>query len=245
MRKLLTTLLLTFATAFSTVFTIVFATSLAMTSIAVAATSPFSPVLPEQVPSGMAYSISLPPVESPTMFAGKRVAILASHGVEEAEITYPYIYLTSRGATVDILVPEWTPAGITSVRYLKPTLWVKATGTFRQAAKTSYDLLVITGGAWNAQVVRTDGDALALITNHFRAHRPIAAVCAGSAVLISAGIAHGATMTGSPPIALDIRNAGAHYVDQPLVMDRGLATSRSPDDLPFFVTGIRRLLIGK
>src|ERR1035437_2973310 len=79
--------------------------------------SPFAPVREEQVPSGMPYSLTMPPVENPEMFNGKRVAILASHGVEEAEITFPYAYLVNRGAPVDILVLEWTAQGITAVRY--------------------------------------------------------------------------------------------------------------------------------
>ena len=202
----------------------------------------FEPISPEQVPSGMTYSVTQPPVEDPRLFAGKHVAILASHGVEESEITFPYRYLTDRGAQVDILVPEWTPTGVTAVQFLKPTLWVKATGTFKQGMTQSYDLMVLTGGAWNAQVVRTDNDALELIKAHYGAGRPLAAICAGTAVLINAGIAKDHLMTGSPVFATDLANAGAHYVDQSLVISQNLATSRSPNDLPDFVTGLRRLL---
>ena len=112
----------------------------------------------------------------PSLFSGKHVAILASHGVEESEITFPYEYLISRGAQVDILVPSWASDGITAVRYLKPTLWVKATGTFKQAIGVRYDLLVLTGGAWNAQVVRSDSDAVTLISEHYKQGFPICSV---------------------------------------------------------------------
>ena len=74
---------------------------------------------------------------------------------------------------------------------------------------------------------------------------PIAAICAGTSVLINAGIAHNQTMTGSPVVALDLKNAGARFVDEPLVMGDHLATSRTPNDLPWFVVGIRKLLIGR
>lgn len=203
----------------------------------------FNPIRQDQIPSGIAYSISLPSVEDPRVFIGKKVAILASHGVEEAEITFPYQYLVDRGAQVDVLVPEWTAQGVAAVRYLKPTLFVQASGTFKQGMGNRYDLLVLTGGAWNAQVVRTDGDALGLIRNHYRAGKPVAAICAGTAVLINAGIARGAHLTGSPTVMADLVNAGARYQDQPLVIGQQLATSRSPDDIPYFLTGLRMLLV--
>jgi protease I len=205
----------------------------------------FAPIQDNQIPSGTAPAINQPPVENLALFRGKHVAILASHGVEESEIKFPYDYLVARGAQVDILVPSWTPQGVSAVRYLKPTLWVEASNTFQKAQGTHYDLLVLTGGAWNAQVVRTDPDALKLISEHYHQGLPIAAICAGTSVLINSGIAQGQTMTGSPVVATDLINAGARFVDQALVMGDHLATSRTPDDLPEFVGGIRKLLIGR
>ncbi len=206
--------------------------------------SPFAPVREDQVPSGMAYSVKQPAVEYSGMFSGKHVAILASHGVEEAEITYPYEYLVARGAQVDVVVPSWAAEGVVAVRFLKPTLWVQGSTTFEQAQKQHYDILVVTGGAWNAQVVRSDGSALKLISNHYRQGLPVAAICAGSSVLIDAGLARGQVLTGSPVVAVDLINAGAKYTDAALVRGDRLATSRSPNDLPEFVGGIRQLLLG-
>lgn len=205
----------------------------------------FEPIREDQVPAGTKYRIQPPAVEDADLFRGLRVAILASHGVEEDEITFPYEYLIRRGAEVEVLVPGWTPEGIVASRFLKPTYWVKATRTFAQAKSERYDLMVLTGGAWNAQVVRTDADALSLIRAHFGADRALAAICAGTSVLINAGIAKDRRLTGSPPVAGDLANAGAHFEDKSVVFDGKLLTSRTPDDLPDFVVGLRQLLVGK
>jgi protease I len=93
-------------------------------------------------------------------------------------------------------------------------------------------------------VVRTDDDALKLIQTHYAARRPIAAICAGTIVLVNAGLSRGLLMTGSPPVSKDLQNSGARYVDNAAVFDRGILTSRSPDDLAHFVTGLRYLRIG-
>lgn len=207
--------------------------------------NPFGPLHPDQVPSGLDYSYSPPPILAPTALLGKRVAILASHGVEELEITAPYQYLTAQGAQVDIIVPSWSAQGIVVSRFLKPFLFTKATATFAQALRIQYDLIVLTGGAWNAQVVRTDQDALQLIYNHYRSGRPIGAICAGTAILINAGLVRNLAMTGSPTVQIDLINAGARFVDQSLVIDRNIATSRSPADAADFVVGLRYLLIGQ
>lgn len=206
--------------------------------------SVFEPVREEQVPSGLSYDISQPLVEQQDLFAGKRVAILASHGVEEDEIVFPYEYLAKRGAVVDVLVPEWTPQGIVVSRFLKPTLFIHASGTFQSGIGVTYDLIVLTGGAWNSQVVRNDHDALALVSDQYRSGRALAAICSGTTILINAGLAQGTIMTGSPAVRIDLVNAGAKYFDEPLVMTDRLATSRTPDDLPAFITGLRKLLIG-
>lgn len=205
----------------------------------------FSPVTDAQVPSGIESTAKQPPVEDPNLFKGKHVAILASHGVEESEITYPYEFLIRRGATVDILVPEWTKEGVVASKFLYPTLFVKASGTFQEGLENDYDLMILTGGAWNAQVVRSDGQALELVSKHFQSGRALAAICAGSSVLINVGIAKGRTLTGSPVLRTDLENSGAHYIDRAKVISGNLLTSRSPDDLPEFVEGLRQLLTAR
>ncbi len=207
--------------------------------------NPFQPVTEAQVPSGIEYQYTQPPLLSATALAGKRVAILASHGVEELEITAPYNYLTAQGAKVEILVPSRSPEGVVVSRFLKPTLFVRASATFQQALSQNYDLLVLTGGAWNTQVVKTDLEALHLIVQHFNQGKPIGAICAGTSIFINAGLARGLTMTGSPTVQLDLINAGANFIDQPLVISGNIATSRSPLDAADFVRGLRYLLIGQ
>lgn len=204
--------------------------------------SPFDPVKPEQVPSGDPYAIIQPPVEDTQVFAGKNIAILASHGVEEDEIVFPYEYLLARSATVDIVTPNWATDGIVVSRFLKPSLFARSTTTFEHALKNQYDLLILTGGAWNTQVVRSDIDALKMISTHWKSGLPVAAICTGTAILINAGIARGQKLTGSPVVATDLINAGARFVDKPAVFGDHLLTSRTPNDLPQFVDGIYQLL---
>jgi protease I len=225
--------------------------TLFITLISLAQTRPlrsgsiFSQINSQQIPQGTPPKVQQPPVESSQLFQGKRVAILASHGVEESEIVFPYMYLSQRGAQVDILVPDWTPEGIVASRFLMPSLFVKATGTFSQGLQVKYDLLVLTGGAWNAQVVRSDDKALNLVRAQYQKGLPLAAICAGSSILINAGLTRGNKLTGSPVIKQDLINAGANYQNIPLVIDRKLVTSRSPDDLGYFVQGLKYLLLLK
>lgn len=223
-------------------FLIVLMNMLMISADGFASTEVFYPVLPEQVPSGLEYKAIQPQVENAQLFAGKSIGILVANGVEESEITFPYEYLKKRGAQVDIIVPSWSKEGVVAVRYLKPTLWIKADATFANAANKNYDLLVLTGGAWNAQVVRSDADAIHLVKHHFASHKPIAAICAGSSILIDAGLAKGRSLTGSPVVAIDLKNAGAQYVNQALVLSENMVTSRSPDDLESFVQGLKILL---
>lgn len=202
----------------------------------------FSKVQPSQVPGGMPYNIKMPAVTNHNEFAGKRVAILASHGVEEPELTLPYKFLKERGAEVDVIVPNWTAQGIVLSTFLKPSLWVTADGTFSSALNKNYDLMILTGGAWNAQVVKTDSDALKLINNHYRSGRPLAAICAGTEVLIFAGLAKGQRLTGPGYARVNLKNANALVEDKPAVISRGILTSRDPNDMPSFVAGLTYLL---
>lgn len=203
-----------------------------------AQSSMFSKVNPKDVPAGLTYTAVQPPVYDPDQFKGKRIAILAAHGTQESELVFPYEFLKARGATIDIVAPSWSEGRVLLVQYLKPTLWVKANESFASAARKNYDLVVLTGGAWNSTVVRNDDDALTFIRNHFGKHRPIAAICSAAQILINSGIAKGRALTGTSTVKLDLVNAGARYIDQPVVVDQHLITSRSPDDLVPFVSAI-------
>ncbi|MEI8028010.1 MAG: DJ-1/PfpI family protein [Pseudomonadota bacterium] len=200
--------------------------------------SEFSRALPKDVPSGLSYTAAQPPVDDPQQFRGKRIAILAAHGVQESELVFPYQFLKARGATIDIVAPSWSEGRVLMVQYLKPTLWARASETFQSAAQKKYDLMVLTGGAWNSTVVRSDADALNFIRTYFASGKPLAAICSAAQVLIDSGIAKDRMLTGTHVVKIDLINAGATYVDQPVVVDSNLITSRNPDDLVAFVTAI-------
>jgi protease I len=205
---------------------------------AMAQDSVFSRVNPKDVPAGLSYSATQPPVHDPQQFKGKRIAILAAHGVQESELVFPYQFLKARGATIDIVAPSWSEGRVLMVQYLKPTLWVKATESFQSAARKNYDLVVLTGGAWNSTVVRSDADALNFIQTHFASGKPLAAICSAAQVLIDSGLAKDRKLTGTHTAKVDLINAGANYIDRPVVVDDQLITSRNPDDLVPFVTAI-------
>ena len=211
-------------------------------TLAMAQHSVFSPVNFKDVPAGLSYTAIQPSVNDPEQFKGKRVAIIAAHGVQESELTFPYQFLKARGASVDIVAPSWSEGRVLLVQYLKPTLWIKASETFQSASKKDYDLIVLTGGAWNSTVVRSDAQALQLIRAHFALGKPLAAICSASQILIDAGIAKDRNLTGTSSVKIDLIHAGANYVDKPVVIDNHLITSRNPDDLVAFVTAIAEQL---
>ena len=198
---------------------------------------------------GMSYNETQPSIDNPNILKGKRVGILASHCFEEVEVTYPYIYLTSRGAKVDVLGPWWVPGKIAACEFVRVTKWATMDLSFRDAVKNNvtYDLLVVSGGVWSSTVVRNDEDAIALIRNQYRSNRLVSAICSGSTVLINAGLAKGRPITGSPAIAIDLSNAGADYMDQPVVVDNNIITGRSPqgDDTRLFCEAIEMALLGQ
>ncbi len=169
---------------------------------------------------------------------------MAAHGVQESELLFPYQFLKARGATVDIVAPSWSEGRVLMVQYLKPILWAKAIETFLSAAEKTYDLVVLTGGAWNSTVVRSDADALKFIRINFASGRPLAAICSAAQVLIDSGIAKDRQLTGTHAVKIDLINAGATYIDKPVVVDGQLITSRNPDDLVAFVTAIADALNG-
>lgn len=103
-----------------------------------------------------------------------------------------------------------------------------------KAEPEEFDALVIPGGLLNPDALRSDEDALEFARHFFREGKPVAAICHGPQVLISADLVRGRTMTSWPAIKVDMRNAGAHWVDEEVVVDNGLITSRKPDDIPAF-----------
>ena len=106
--------------------------------------------------------------------------------------------------------------------------------TVKDGRPEAFDALMIPGGLFNPDVLRVDQNALEFARHFFREHKPVAAICHGPQVLISADLVRGRKMTSSPAIQADMRNAGARWVDQEVVVDNGLVSSRKPDDIPAF-----------
>lgn len=171
-----------------------------------------------------------------TQLQGKTVAILVDNGFEQAELTEPRQALESAGATTQIVSPQRG-----TVRAWQHIEWGETFTTdvsLDQAQPAQYDALVLPGGVMNPDNLRTNAQALAFVRAFFHTGKPIATICHGPWTLIDAGIVQGLTMTSYPSLKTDLRNAGAEWVDQEVVVDRGVISSRNPNDLPAFNTAI-------
>ncbi len=160
------------------------------------------------------------------------VAILATDGFEEAELTEPAKALGQAGARVDIIS---THSGqIQAFKHHDKSITVPVDLTIDQARPDNYDALLLPGGALNADTMRANPRALQFIKAMAQADKPMAVICHAPWELISAGLARGKTMTSYFTIQDDVRNAGANWVDQEVVVDGKLVTSRQPKDIPAF-----------
>src|SRR4029450_12213631 len=156
---------------------------------------------------------------------GKRVAALATHGFEQDELLQPRKALIDAGAAVDVVSPE---SG--RIRGWKHKEWgedVKVDRTLEEARADEYDALLLPGGVMNPDRLRMDSRAV-------RVWKPVAAICHGPWTLVEAGVVRGVTMTSWPSVKTDLKNAGANWVDQEVVVDRGIVSSRKPEDIPAF-----------
>ena len=163
---------------------------------------------------------------------GKRVAALVTKGFEQVELFDPKKALERAGATVSVVAPE---AGM--VRGWNHGEWGQDVGvdeTLDQAAADNYDALLLPGGVINADHLRMNGKAVRLVKDFFDAGKPIAVICHGPWTLVEAGVVSGLKLTSYPSLQTDLRNAGADWVDQEVVADRGIVSSRKPQDLPAF-----------
>jgi protease I len=163
---------------------------------------------------------------------GKRLAILATDGVEQVELTEPRKALEDAGATVDLVSLE--DGEIQGFEHLDKADTFCVDRTVAEASADDYDGLLLPGGVANPDFLRADDDAVAFVRAFGEAKKPIAAICHGPWTLIDAGLVKGRTVTSWPSIETDLRNAGANWVDEEVVVDEGLVTSRKPDDLPAF-----------
>lgn len=165
--------------------------------------------------------------------AGKKVAILATDYFEEVELTSPKQALEQAGATVEVIAPEG--GAIQGVNHMEPGQSVKVDKTLDQANPDDYDAVVLPGGAVNADHLRVNERAQAFVTRLMNdLARPTAVICHAPWLLVSAKLAPGKRLTSYHTIQDDLRNAGAHWVDEEVVTDGNLITSRQPDDLPAF-----------
>lgn len=164
--------------------------------------------------------------------AGKKVAILAADGFEEVELTKPRKALDDAGAKTTVISVK--SGKIQGMNHADKGETVAVDLTLDDAQPQDYDALLIPGGLMNPDTLRSTDDALAFTRHFFNEGKPVAAICHGPWVLIDAGVVSGRTLTSWPAIKTDVRNAGGNWVDQEVVVDNGLVTSRKPDDIPAF-----------
>jgi protease I len=168
----------------------------------------------------------------PSKLEGKKVAILATDGVEQVEFTKPRDALLAAGADVDILSIKLEP--IQAFNHMDKGDTFRVDREVADARVEDYDALILPGGVANPDLLRVDDEAVAFVHDFFTQGKPVGAICHGPWTLIEADVVRGRTVTSWPSLQTDLRNAGAEWVDEEVVVDQGLVTSRKPDDLPAF-----------
>jgi protease I len=163
---------------------------------------------------------------------GKRVAILAAEMFERVELEQPRTALEDAGASVEVVSLE--PGEIRGFDHFDPASVEPVDTTVAEAAADDYDALMLPGGVGNPDQLRGDEQAVAFVRGFFEQGKPVAAICHPSWTLIEAGVVEGRKLTSWPSLQTDLRNAGAEWVDEEVVVDQGLVTSRKPDDLEAF-----------
>lgn len=162
----------------------------------------------------------------------KKIAILATDGFEESELFSPLKALKEAGASVEII--SLKTGEIQAFRHLEKGRTISVDKTVEQADIGEYDGLLIPGGLYNPDALRRDDKVISFVRDAFSKKLPVAAICHGPQVLISAEVVKGRKMTGFDAIQVDLKNAGADVSDTEVVVDSGLVTSRNPDDLDAF-----------
>ncbi len=163
---------------------------------------------------------------------GMNIAILVTDGFEQVELMRPRKALNEAGATTNVVSPK-----ADRVRGWNFTDWVEELSVdvpLDDAEPDVFDALLLPGGVINPDSLRIDPKAVAFVKAFFDAEKPVAAICHGPWTIINAGAARGRRMTSWPSLEVDLRNAGAKWVDEEAVTDQGLVTSRRPDDIPAF-----------
>lgn len=163
---------------------------------------------------------------------GRTVAILAADGVEQVELTRPKQALEEAGAVVKVVSPG--SGSIRGFNHMEKGDAIPVDVELKDADPSSFDALVIPGGLYNPDHLRGDEKVLAFARSFFEAGKPVGSICHGPQVLISADLVRGRKMTSWAVVQTDLSNAGADVRDEEVVVDRGLVTSRKPDDIPAF-----------
>jgi protease I len=163
---------------------------------------------------------------------GKKIAFIATDMVEEVELTKPWEAVKEAGGQPELISME--TGEIQAFNHYDKSQTYKVDKDFSSARVDDYDGLVIPGGVGNPDTMRTDDDAVEFVRSFFEAGKPVAVICHGPWMLVEADVVRGRKVTSWPSLETDIRNAGGNWVDEEVVVDQGLVTSRKPDDLPAF-----------
>jgi protease I len=168
----------------------------------------------------------------PNRLEGKKIAFLATDGVEQVELTEPWKAVEDEGGTPELISLE--NGEIQGFNHLDKGDKFAVDRTVKEARQEDYDGYVQPGGVANPDFLRVDEDAVRFVRSFFEAGKPAAVICHGPWMLVEADVVRGRTVTSWPSLKTDIRNAGGKWVDEEVVVDAGLVTSRKPDDLPAF-----------
>jgi protease I len=173
---------------------------------------------------------------------GRRVAILATHGVEQVELEEPRKALDGAGAITHLIAPE--EGSIQAMNHDEKGARLPVDRTLADAHASEYDALLLPGGVANPDRLRTDQRAVQFVREFMLSEKPVAAICHGPWMLVEANAVAGRTLTSWPSLQTDIRNAGGDWVDEEVRVDDRLITSRKPDDLPAFNAAIVKEFAG-
>lgn len=171
-----------------------------------------------------------------TQITNAKVLILSTNGFEQSELERPLADLKAKGAKVHVVTPDGE-----DIKGWDKDNWgntVKADKALADAKADDYDAIVLPGGQINPDILRVNKDAVALVKSFADAGKVVAAICHAPWLLIEAGIIEGRKATSYHSISTDLKNAGAHFEDSEVVVDKGIITSRSPEDLDAFVAKI-------
>ena len=192
------------------------------------------------------------PPSDPDLLKGKTIAIVCTNGVEEVEVLGSHRWLTEHGASVHIVAPKAGPlppsygvkmpeialSHVLTIRLMENAGWLKIDQYLETAKAEDYDAVILPGGCWNPDFLRMDPNAQAFVRALDAAKKPVCAICHGPWVLVSAKMLKGRKATAVWNIHIDLENAGATVLDEPVVVDGNLITARFPYDLPRMVKAL-------